>query len=169
MSMRGESGKPGLFPDPAEVVSEKQPDRSDSHGCTVAIRSTGEMLFGDLAVIAAVLHRFKNKPSAATIAAGRHVIGDKGLAQVFLDDFPSGNQSFRYPNRHLGIIGVPDLLLRIIHQGFIGREAGADRLRAMCLEFSPKSIAYREAEKTAEEPILQNGGRNRHVKTPHRP
>ena len=123
--MRGEGGKSSLLPEPARIVPEEQPDRGNAHGRAVAIRSTGEILFGDLTMISTVLHRFENSPSAATITARRHVIFDKGFAQIFLDDLPFGNQRFRHPNGHLRIVGVPDLFLRISDQGFGGWKAAA--------------------------------------------
>ena len=52
------------------------------------------------------------------------------------NDLPVGHERLGHPNRHLGVVGLPDFFLRVCDERFDAGEAGADGQSVLALELA---------------------------------
>ena len=71
------------------------------------------MLFSDSSMNPAVFHCIQNGSCAVSITPRGHVIGNECLAEYLLHDLATLDQRLANADRHLRVVGVPNLFLGI--------------------------------------------------------
>src|SRR5262245_10534776 len=122
------------------MVPEDQSQRRYTHGRPIAVRTAGEILLRDTAVVPPIFHRFQYGTSTAAVTPRWNVVRHERSAKMLLDDLAVTDQCFGDTNRHLSVVGVPDFFLRILDQGLDRREALPDGFSVLGLELASQGV-----------------------------